>query len=138
MADAPVTPRSDGSWWVERPDGSRLVAYAVTDAAGAVWVHVGGEVFVRARPQPRRTRSANHAPGGLEAPMPAQVLSVVVGVGDRVAAGAPLILLEAMKMELPLRAPVAARVLAVHCAAGDRVAPGRPLVDLAPIEDAHE
>lgn len=135
MADGPVVPRSDRSWWVERADGSRLVAHAVTDATGAVWVHIGGEVFVTAPPQPRRTRSAGHAAGGLEAPMPAQVLSVIVDAGDRVTAGAPLILLEAMKMELPLRAPVAARVLAVHCVAGDRVTPGRPLVDLEPIED---
>jgi biotin carboxyl carrier protein len=42
------------------------------------------------------------------------------------------VLLEAMKMELPLKAPAAGRVQAVHCAPGDRVAPGRALVDLGP------
>jgi biotin carboxyl carrier protein len=62
--------------------------------------------------------------------MPAQVTAVRVAAGDRVAAGAVLVLLEAMKMELPLRAPVAGRVRAIHCAPGDRVAPGRALVDL--------
>jgi biotin carboxyl carrier protein len=62
--------------------------------------------------------------------MPAQVTAVLVEPGDDVAQGEPLILLDAMKMELPLRAPFDARVEAVHCAAGDRVAPGRTLVDL--------
>jgi biotin carboxyl carrier protein len=135
VAERSITPRPDGSWWVADQDGAGQAAHAVTDADGAVWVHVAGEVIVVPATERRRTRAASHASASLEAPMPAQVLSVVVGVGDQVAAGAPLILLEAMKMELPLRAPVASRVVAVHCAAGDRVAPGRPLVDLEPAKD---
>lgn len=135
MADDAITARADGSWWIAAPDGTGQVAHAVTDADGTVWVHLAGEVMVVPTIERTRTRTASHGAAGLEAPMPAQVLSVVVGVGDEVAAGAPLVLLEAMKMELPLRAPVAARVVAVHCAAGDRVAPGRPLVELEPTKD---
>jgi biotin carboxyl carrier protein len=66
--------------------------------------------------------------------MPAQVTAVLVAPGDVVLAGAPLVLLEAMKMELPLKAPFSASVTAIHCNVGDRVSPGRTLVDLAPVE----
>ena len=134
MADRPLSARADGSWWIADADGSGRVAHAVVDVDGAVWVHLAGEVVVVPAAERRQARRASHAAASLEAPMPAQVLSVLVGPGDQVAAGAPLVLLEAMKMELPLRAPEAARVVAVHCATGDRVAPGRPLVELEPVD----
>ncbi|MGH9411278.1 MAG: acetyl-CoA carboxylase biotin carboxyl carrier protein subunit, partial [Vicinamibacterales bacterium] len=50
--------------------------------------------------------------------------------GDSVRAGDVLILLEAMKMELPVRAPADARVTAVHCRPGDLVQPNVGLIDL--------
>lgn len=135
MAEWSAWRREDGTWRITREDGEpALVAHAITDAAGAVWVHVAGEVIVEAPPD--RPRAGGRGPGtaDLEAPMPAQVTAVLVEVGDDVDEGAVLILLDAMKMELPLRAPFAARVRAVHCAAGERVAPGRALVDLGPRE----
>ena len=64
------------------------------------------------------------------APMPATVIAVNVQPGDAVKGGDVLILLEAMKMELPLRASADAIVSAVHCSAGDLVQPNVPLVDL--------
>jgi biotin carboxyl carrier protein len=63
------------------------------------------------------------------------VIAVPVVPGDVVDAGTILVLLEAMKMELPLRAPFAGRIEAVHCVPGDRVAPGRVLVDLVSPEE---
>jgi acetyl/propionyl-CoA carboxylase alpha subunit len=66
----------------------------------------------------------------ITAPMPGTVLRVLVAAGDEVEARAPLIVLEAMKMETPLLAPFAARVRAVHVAEGDRVAGGALLVEL--------
>jgi biotin carboxyl carrier protein len=72
----------------------------------------------------------SHGPGSLMAPMPATVVSVNARPGDSVKAGDVLILLEAMKMELPLRAPGDAVVSAVHCRPGDLVQPNVPLVDL--------
>jgi acetyl-CoA/propionyl-CoA carboxylase biotin carboxyl carrier protein len=77
-----------------------------------------------------------HAPthGGsatVTAPMPGTVLSVAVEPGDEVEARRALVVLEAMKMEIPVHAPFAGTVAAVHVAAGDRVAGGAPLVELA-------
>jgi acetyl/propionyl-CoA carboxylase alpha subunit len=65
------------------------------------------------------------------APMPGTVLEVRVAAGDRVAARAPLVVLEAMKMEHPVASPFEATVKAVHAGPGDRVAAGQLLVELA-------
>ena len=73
-------------------------------------------------------RPAAGGAGGVSSPMPGRVLAVMCQVGDHVAAGAPLVVLEAMKMEHPVTAPYEATVVAVHCAAGDQIAAGVELV----------
>jgi len=50
-------------------------------------------------------REAEAIAGGLTAPMPGQVLQLLVAVGDAVKAGQVLLILEAMKMEQPVTAP---------------------------------
>jgi 3-methylcrotonyl-CoA carboxylase alpha subunit len=62
--------------------------------------------------------------------MPGRVLSVFVKEGEAVAKGAPLLILEAMKMEHTLTAPSAGRVGRVLCAAGDQVKEGAELLTL--------
>ena len=74
-------------------------------------------------------RSAGGA-SELAAPMPGTVIRLLVSPGDRVEARQPLLVLEAMKMEMPLTAPYDAAVRAVHVAEGDRVAGGTVLVEL--------
>ncbi len=64
------------------------------------------------------------------APMPGTVIAVRVAEGDEVTAHAPLVVLEAMKMEMPVLAPFAATVTAVHAAPGEQVAAGAVLVEL--------
>ncbi len=70
------------------------------------------------------------ADGSLHAPMPGTVLRVDVREGEDVTAGAPLVVLEAMKMELAVSAPAAGTVTAVLVAEGDLVARGQALVEL--------
>jgi propionyl-CoA carboxylase alpha chain len=72
------------------------------------------------------------AAGSLVAPMPGLVTQVCVAVGDAVAKGDVLVVLEAMKMEQPIRAPHAGRVSEVRAAAGQQVEAG---VVLAVIEE---
>ena len=65
----------------------------------------------------------------LRAPMPGLVLRVLVEPGQEVAAGAGLIVLEAMKMENELKAPAAGTVGAVRAQAGQAVEKGQVLVE---------
>jgi acetyl/propionyl-CoA carboxylase alpha subunit len=79
------------------------------------------------------TRGDGAVAGGtatVTAPMPGTVLSVEVAQGDAVEARRALVVLEAMKMEIPVHSPFAGTVSTVHVAAGDRVAGGAPLVEL--------
>ena len=68
----------------------------------------------------------------LPAPVHGSVIGIEVTVGQTVAAGQTLLLLEAMKMEVPLEAPVPGIVRAIGAAVGDVVAEGSPLVELEP------
>lgn len=114
---------------VER-DGRRYTATVAWDGRRA-WVHVGGQVFVidPARAEHRRgSAAADH--DALSPPMPATVARIHVKAGDGVTNGDILVLLEAMKMELPVRAPRDGVVARVNCREGDMVQPGEPLLDL--------
>jgi acetyl-CoA carboxylase biotin carboxylase subunit len=68
------------------------------------------------------------------APMPGQVLKILVSAGQRISAGDPLVILEAMKMEQTLRASMDGVVEAILVNQGDVVAPGDVLVHIAPFE----
>lgn len=76
-----------------------------------------------------RASQAQHA-GGLQAPMNGSIVRLLVSAGDQVEAGAPLLVVEAMKMEHSIRAPHAGKVTALLCAEGDLVSEGALLVEL--------
>ena len=82
-----------------------------------------------------RLRGAERAPssasGVLVAPMHGRVTQACVAAGAEVAAGALLVVIEAMKMEHQIRAPHAGRIASLHVRAGDQVAARQPLVELA-------
>ncbi len=69
------------------------------------------------------------AAGVLKAPMPGLVVRVHARPGDRVAAGAGIVVLEAMKMENELKAPASAQVRSVRVAPGEAVEKGQVLVE---------
>jgi propionyl-CoA carboxylase alpha chain/3-methylcrotonyl-CoA carboxylase alpha subunit len=72
--------------------------------------------------------------GAILTPMPGRIVSVAVKVGERVARGQALVVLEAMKMEHALTAPADGRVVALAVAVGDQVAEGVAAVRLEPLE----
>ncbi len=70
------------------------------------------------------------AAGRLTAPMPGRVTQVLVGIGDIVRRGEPLMIIEAMKMEHTVAAPADGTVEAVRYAVGDLVEEGAELISL--------
>jgi propionyl-CoA carboxylase alpha chain len=76
---------------------------------------------------------ADATSGGLVAPMPGKVIELRVEVGQRVAAGETLLVLEAMKMEHPIRAPEDGVVFEVRVAAGEQVENGALLLVVEPV-----
>jgi 3-methylcrotonyl-CoA carboxylase alpha subunit len=125
----------DGIWRLALVDPAGVAhrVEAIAGEHGDVWTAIDGVVRVVAAPQPtsRRRRGRTAAGHGLEAPMPATVTRVVATVGQKVAAGDVLVLLEAMKMELAIRAPHDGTVARIDCEAGAIVQPGVPLVELS-------
>ncbi len=71
--------------------------------------------------------------GVLRSPAPALVVATPAAVGSEVAAGAPVLVLESMKMETRLTAPFAATVRDLHVSAGSQVETGAPLIRLEPV-----
>ncbi|GAA1765710.1 hypothetical protein GCM10009810_25710 [Nostocoides vanveenii] len=97
----------------------------------------GPDGSITLRRVPRFVDPSSQAPAGaLTAPMPGSVVRVAVSMGDRVGAGDPLMWLEAMKMEQPVRAPAAGIVTQLRVAVGDQVEQGVTLVVLADLHDA--
>ena len=86
-------------------------------------------------PYAPRGGEAAAAEGRLSAPIPGRVVQVLVGVGDRVARGQVVAILEAMKTELRIVAPAEGIVAHVGCAAGDSIEEGTEIVTLAPPDE---
>jgi 3-methylcrotonyl-CoA carboxylase alpha subunit len=110
-------------------DGDRVEQLFAVTAGDQTWVFHDGIVYEIAVERDGARRTA-HAQGALTAPMPATIIEIKVAAGDAVTKGDILIVLEAMKMELPVRAPGDGRVKAVHCRPGDLVQPETSLIDL--------
>ena len=105
------------------------MAFAVVSSE--TWVFLDGRVYQVSDGgggPPRRSRADEH--DALTAPMPATVLAIHVAPGQRIGRNDVVMVLEAMKMELPIRSPRDGVVTAVGCRVGDLVQPGTKLVEL--------
>ncbi len=146
---APVRARCDGAAAVELADvvveegmvaarigALRLQARYFRDGA-RVHVWLGAEACEFTLDDPRtREFTATAAQGGLTSPLPGVVVSVPVAIGQTVAPGELLMVIEAMKMEYAITAPHAGSVTAVHFAKGERVPEGGALLELTPAPGA--
>ncbi|MEV4316173.1 carboxyl transferase domain-containing protein [Actinocrispum sp. NPDC049592] len=76
--------------------------------------------------------------GVVRSPAPALVVATPVQVGAEVEAGAPVLVLESMKMETVLRSPFKARLKECVVSVGSQVGTGAPLLRLEPLGDADD
>ena len=75
----------------------------------------------------------------IRAPMPGKVIKIHVEVGDQIEKNAPVVVLEAMKMEYSLVAPLAGKLERILCNVGDRVELGSVLAVMQiPVEVVDE
>jgi geranyl-CoA carboxylase alpha subunit len=121
----------DGKVWVNGAE-QRLV---VTESDGRMDLTVGYETYAVVRlPLVESKRAKSAAKREVVAPMSGKVISINTKAGERVAAGALLFVLEAMKMQHEVRAPQASRVRNVRATQGGQVAAKSVLVELEPEE----
>jgi len=102
------------------------------------WLHLfrsGRQVSLRStRTEDALQVSAGVEEGSLLTPLPGTIVAVHIAAGQRVARGAPLVTVEAMKMEHTLTAPYDGIVTRLAFGLTERVAAGAVLVELSPLE----
>ena len=122
-----------------QPNHARLLCDGVLEAAS--YVRDGAQMWLSYRGRPYQVRDTSRSPsarqggaagsdGKLRASMNGRVVAVLVQVGQRVAAGQPMLTLEAMKMEHVHTAPLAGVVKAVFVAPGEQVPASRVVAEI--------
>ncbi|HTI01897.1 MAG TPA: biotin/lipoyl-containing protein, partial [Acidisoma sp.] len=153
---------ADGAVAVMFADGARLVVESGWQAPDPVWTGAvdgqamslqigragdgqalrhGGTVTTAQVWAPRTLELSRLMPQGvrvlegslLRAPMPGVLARLLVADGDAVPAEAPLVVIEAMKMEMVLKSPVAGRVTEIRAQAGDMLASDAPILRILPL-----
>lgn len=117
---------------IRRPDGTRhrvRVSGARQGDLRRLWIDGRALTAERAR---RASASRGPDPGSLSASIPAVVSQILVAEGDTVSPGDKLILLESMKMVIPILAPHGGRVKQILCSPGDSVPAGVALLEIEP------
>lgn len=124
-----VEPLQPGAYRVTQ--GERSWSVFAAGSRDTCWAFVDGHVYeleVSSERAARRRRAAG-AHEALSAPMPATVVKILAEPGQQVKKGDTLMLLEAMKMELPVRAPGDGTIAAIKCREGELVQPGSALLE---------
>jgi biotin carboxyl carrier protein len=143
--DVELTRVEDGAWLLRhglaqtfaRVDGDGAKTTVSLKRGAADVVVVAAEVAeARSASVAALVKSARAAaasgPLTVKSPMPGRLVKVLVKAGQRVTAGQPVVVVEAMKMENELRAPRAGLVKDVRAAEGAAVESGQDLVTLEP------
>ena len=105
----------------------RLLRVAGTRSGDNRQLAVNGRTVRYRRVESNSAENASPS-GSLSATIPAVVAEILVSIGDTVAAGDKLILLESMKMIIPIQAPNNGIVQTISCEVGQSVQPGIPLL----------
>ena len=97
---------------------------------GPLWVQDGADAFVFERVERFAAAGSRQGSGLLRAPMSGRVIAVLAGEGQEVAQGDPLVVIESMKMEMPLAAPCAGRIAQLHVSQGQQLNAGQAVLEV--------
>ena len=129
----------DATTGVGRLVGDGRAIPVLVEGSGTEWVVTlrGRRISVTVRTwrerllaEAERSSIAHAGPVVVKASLPGLIVSVAVTPGDTVEAAAPLVTIEAMKMQNEVRAPRAGRVRSISVSPGQAVATGAPLLEL--------
>jgi biotin carboxyl carrier protein len=125
----PVTVRRSphGGFLAETAEG--WVPAEAARGGDTLWVRLAGRTY-RFEIVRSGGRKRAQGAGNLSSPMPGQVQKILVAEGDSVEPGQPLLVVEAMKMQMEIKAPEAGRVRRLRAREGDQVEAGVPLAEL--------
>ncbi len=122
-----------GDGWVSTQIDGRRRRYAAALDGDIAWVGDGGAAWpVRIEHRWNSATAARSAAGDgvVTSPLPGTVMDLRVTVGDHVTVGDTVAVVEAMKMEHPLRAMIEGVVAVIHVAVGASVTLGQPVVEI--------
>jgi acetyl-CoA/propionyl-CoA carboxylase biotin carboxyl carrier protein len=126
--------RRGGRLEVNLPD--QVIEFRRALDGDTLWLSTGGSTWRVVEHSILEDEAAAATAGGpVTSPMPGTVLVVKATVGERVSAGAPLVVVEAMKMEHTVTAPVDGVLTELHVRAGQQVALNQPLAVVTPPEE---
>jgi biotin carboxyl carrier protein len=137
-----VRTHADGTALVTLTDSATQTRVVLDPAPRPQHAHAHGRVF-EVLPRTRREAAVDAASGAaagatsdarITAPMPGRVVRVLVAEGDEIERDAPVVIVEAMKMENEVRARGQATVARVLVSAGDTVEAGQLMCELTPAE----
>ncbi|HAX70575.1 MAG TPA: hypothetical protein DCY14_13265 [Anaerolineae bacterium] len=110
-------------------DGQRVTAHVSSDVAKR-WVTLNGQTLMLTKTSGAKKGVRHDHAGGLIAPMPGQIRSVSVSVGEAVKKGQTLLTMEAMKMEIRIQALKDGVVKSVSVTQGQTVEREQILVEV--------
>lgn len=116
--------------------GERVVVATVLRDRDITYVAVGGRTYEIRERSPDDEDDAGAHEAHATSPMTGTVVKVSVALGDEVASGTELFIVEAMKMEYVVRAPRDVTITGVHAVAGATVDLGERVIDFAPEDSA--
>lgn len=124
---------NDGRWATVEIDGVRR-RYAVHLAADSLWINgEGGALQLLNLTHATITAKDDVRSGTLKAPMDGAIVEVLVNEGTTVSKGQLLLVLEAMKMEHPLKAGIDGVIQRLQVIQGDQVKSRQVLLEVAPL-----
>lgn len=125
-----------GGWWIAHLASGERVRLRGFERAGKLGVLLHGKLTAGEVWHESRGAAAGSGDSDLCSQFPGKVRKLLVAVGDLVAEGAPLLSVEAMKMEFVIKAPFAGKVRGLPKVEGSQVSPGELLCDLVSVLEA--